>query len=142
MSTWKIDRRFDTPQNAQVLAFLRADNPSAHSDVAEELLRSAEGMAGVEPYSPDRPRCAFVMLHLEDSTIIGLAYGQSGLAYRLPDSRIAEAGRAGAQPAEGLGSNWFLLEPWSDTETLQESRRRLAHWCRVAAGATHQEDSV
>ena len=142
MSTWKIDRRFDTPPNASVLAFLRANHLSAHSDVADELVRSAEGVAGVEPYCPDLPHYAFVMLHLEDSTIIGLAYGQSGLAYRLPDSRIAEAGRAGAQPAEGLGSNWFLLEPWSDTETLQESRRRLAHWCRVAAGATHQEDSV
>ena len=142
MSTWKIDRRFDTPQNAQVLAFLHADNPSAHSDVAEELLRSADGVAGVDPYCPDLPHYAFVILHLEDSTIIGLAYGQSGLAYRLSDSRIAEAARAGAQPAEGLGSNWFLLEPWSDTETLQESRRRLAHWCRVAADAARPGHTV
>ncbi|MBW2236704.1 MAG: hypothetical protein JRG85_15055 [Deltaproteobacteria bacterium] len=99
-------------------------------------------MAGVDHYCPDLPHYAFVVLHLEDSAIIGLAYGQSGLAYRLPDSRIAEAARAGAQPAEGLGSNWFLLEPWSDTETLQESRRRLAHWCRVAAGTTHPGHTV
>ena len=136
MSAWKIDSRFDTHQNAHVLAFLRARNPSAHSDVAEELRRSAEGIPGVAHYCPDIERYAFVILYLEDSTIIGLAYGQSGLAYRLSGPRSIEAQRHGAWPADELGAGWVHFSPWTDAETLVESRRRLAHWCRIAAYAT------
>ena len=133
MPAWKIDSRFDTQQNTHVLAFLRAKNPYAHSDVAEELLRSAEGVPDVAHYCPDRNGYAFVFLHIEDSTIIGLAYGQSGLAYRLPAPLTAEAERHGAWPADELGTGWVHFSPWSDAETLPESRRRLAHWCNIAA---------
>ena len=133
MPDWKIDRRFDMQENSRVLAFLRANNPSAHSDVAEELIRSAEGVPDVAHYCPDRDRYAFVVLHLQDSTIIGLAYGQSGLAYRLPAPRTVEAERHGAWPADELWAGWVHFSPWSDAETLPESRRRLAHWCSIAA---------
>lgn len=135
MPAWNIDRRFDMPENARVLAFLRANDPSAHSDVAEMLLRSAGEVPGVAHYCPDTDRYAFVILYLEDSTIIGLAYGQSGLVYRVPDDCIFEARRGGGRPAEELGPGWIRFEPWSDAETLEESRRRLAHWCSIAAGA-------
>ena len=132
MPNWKIDTRFNTPENASVLAFLRDANPSAHSDVAEELLRSAEGIPCVAHYCPDSQSYAFVVLHLADSTIIGLAYGQSALAYRLPHHLHAEACVQRACVAEELGHDWLRFEPWSDAEKLQESRRRLGHWCRVA----------
>ena len=133
MSNWKIDTRFDIPENASVLGFLRDSNPSAHSDVAEELMRSAEGIPGIAHHCPDSQHYAFVVLHLKDSTIIGLAYGQSALAYRLPDHRHAEACEQRGWPAEELGLGWVRFEPWSDAESLQQSRRRLAHWCSVAA---------
>ena len=139
MPDWKIDTRFDTPENADVVAFLRTNNPSAHSDVAEELLRSAEGVPGVSHYCPDSKSYAFVVLHLEDSTIIGLAYGQSALAFRLPDHMHAEACEQGGWAAEELGAGWIRFEPWSDSETLDESRHRLAHWCRVAAGEQNSD---
>jgi hypothetical protein len=142
MSTWRIDSRFDRQQNTHVLAFLRAHNPSAHSDVAEELLRSAERVPGVAHYCPDLDRYAFVVLHLADSTIIGLAYGQSGLAYRLPASHIVEAERHGAWPAEEIGAGWVHFSPWSDAETLAESRHRLAHWCSIAARTTPNAPAV
>ena len=134
MPDWKIDNRFNTLENAEVVAFLRATNPSAHSDVAEELLRSAEGVPGVSYYCPDSKSYAFVVFHLEDLNIIGLAYGQSALAFRLPGYLHAEACAQRGWAAEELGAGWIRFEPWSDSETLDESRRRLAHWCRVAAG--------
>ena len=133
MPNWKIDTRFDIPENESVLAFLRDANPSAHSDVAEELLRSAERIPGVAHYCPDSQSYAFVVLHLQDSTIIGMAYGQSALAYRLPDHLHAEACEQRAWTAEELGPDWLRFEPWSEAETLQESRHRLGRWCSVAA---------
>ena len=139
MPDWKIDNRFDTPENAEVLSFLSTNNPSAHSDVAEELLRSAEGVPGVRYYCPDSKGYAFVVIHLEDSTIVGLAYGQSALAFSLPGHLHAEACEQGGWAGEELGAGWIRFEPWSDSETLDESRRRLAHWCRVAASRGRTE---
>jgi hypothetical protein len=107
MPDWTIDTRFDTPANADVLSFLRTNNPSAHSDVAEELLRSAEGVPGVSHYCPDSKSYAFVVLHLEDSTIIGLAYGQSALAFNLPGHLHAEACEQGGWTAAEVGPAGF-----------------------------------
>jgi hypothetical protein len=134
MGRWIIDQRFDTPANREVLRFLRDKNPSAHSDVADELVRSAAGIPGVEHYCPDPARYAFVVLHRRDQTILGLAWGQSALAFRLPGQRIPDATRdCGTVEAE-LGPTWVRFEPWKDHEPLSESRGRLAHWCAVAAG--------
>ena len=136
MPDWKIDTRFAIPANHDVLAFLGQTMPSAHSDVAEELLRSATGLVGVSHYCPDPDRYAFVLLHLEDSSIIGLAYGQWQLAYRLAEDRIAEALGEGASRASELGRNWIFVDPWPSGEPLRESRRRLAQCCSLAAGFT------
>lgn len=85
---------------------------------------------------------AFVVLHLEDATIIGLAYGQSGLVFRVPGDRLAEARRQGGRLSEELGPGWVSFEPWTDAESLEESRRRLARWCRIAAGQPHDGPSA
>lgn len=135
MTSWQIDPRFETPENAEVLDFLRRVGPSAHSDVAEELIRSADRLSGVSHYCPNPRNYAFVILHLPNFSIIGLAYGQSTLAYRLPESRIAQATQERASRASELGQGWFFFEPWSNNEPLRESRRRLAHWCAIAAAA-------
>jgi hypothetical protein len=135
MTPWSIDSRFSTTANVEVLRFLRSSHPSAHSDVAEELIRSGAGVAGVHRYCPDPAHYAFVALHLDDSTIIGLALGQSRLAFRLPEDRVSEAVRGGGVVDAELGPAWVRFEPWTDEETLAESRRRLARWCAVAACA-------
>lgn len=78
MHRWEIDGRFDITTNAGVLEFLRRTMPSAHSDVAEELRRSASGLDRVFNYCPDPRRYAFVLHHLADFSIIGVAYGNRG----------------------------------------------------------------
>jgi len=134
MHGWVIDERFSTEANAEVLSFLRRVNPSAHSDVAEELHRAGADLPVVRYYCPDVARYAFAVLHLEDLTIVGLAFGMSALAFRLPEDRIPEALRGGGSLADELGSGWVRFEPWTDVETLAQSRQRLARWCAVAAG--------
>lgn len=135
MNRWAIDGRFEIAANAGVLEFLRRTMPSAHSDVAEALYRSADGLAGVFYYCPDRRRDAFVLLHLADFSIIGLAYGQSSLAYRLPHESIQRAIEDGGSAAPELGSRWVYFAPWSNDEPLARSWQRLALWCSVAARA-------
>lgn len=131
---WPIDESFRTDANAEVLRFLRQGSPSAHSDVAEELTRAASGIAGLRSWCPDPARYAFVVLHREDRTIVGIAFGQAGLAFRLPEDRIVEALRDGGSIAVELGPTWARFEPWTAHESLDQSRRRLARWCAVAAG--------
>ena len=136
MPKWIIDEAFCTDANAEVLRFLRQANPSAHSDAADELTRAGAGTPTVRPYCPDYTRYAFVALHLEDLTIVGIAFGMSGVAFRVPEDRVAEALGDGGVIAVELGSRWVRFEPWTDHETLAQSRHRLAHWCAVAAGAS------
>jgi len=133
MGGWNIDRRFDTAANASVLAFLRRTMPSAHTDVADELIRSARGLAGVRSWCPDPARYAFVVLHVADGTIFGLAYGQSSLGFRLSEERGGEAAADGGRAADEIGPGWVRFEPWTGHETLETSRRRLARWCSLAA---------
>jgi len=133
MTAWYIDERFSIPANASVLAFIRDRELSAHSDVAEELTRSGSGLSSVHTWCPDPPRYAFVVLHLEDGTIIGLAYGMSGLAFRLPEHRVEEALCEGGIKAEEIGPGWIRFEPWTPEETLAQSHERLGRWCAVAA---------
>jgi len=135
MSGWRIEGRFDVPANAEVLAFLRRAQPSAHSDVADELSSSARFLRGVRTWCPDPARYAFVVLHVEDGTILAVAWGQAALAYRLPPARLDEA-RADGGLATGvpeLGEEWTRFEPWRSGETLEATRARLARWCGVAA---------
>ncbi len=131
---WDLDPDLDTPQNAGVLAFLRRVSPSAHSDVAEALIRSAADLPEVSSYCPDLARYAFVALRLPDARIIGLAWGQSALAYRLDAAGLEQALREGASVAPELGEHWARFDPWPVAQTLDESRRRLARWCARAAG--------
>jgi hypothetical protein len=132
MAAWVIRDKFRTPPNAEILRHLR--NTSAHSDVAEELTRAGATVSGVRSYCPDPARYAFVVLHLDDFTIIGLAFGQSGPAFRVPEERVQEGVRDGGALAVELGPMWVRFEPWSNHETLAQSRERLARWCAVAAG--------
>ena len=135
MAGWTIDDRLDTPANADLMRYLRREHPSAHSDVAEALTAAAAGVAGVQTYCPDRDAYAFVALHLEDFTVIGPAFGMSGLALLIPEAARGDALRDGGAHAPDLGPGWVRFEPWGEAEALAESRARLARWCAVAAGA-------
>jgi hypothetical protein len=131
---WTIDPAFETEATRAVLAFLRRANPSAHSDVAGELALAAQGAPDAHTYCPDSRRYAFVAVHLEDHTIVGLAFGMDRVAFRLPSASGADACRDGGAPCTDIGPDWVVFAAFTD-EPLRESRRRLGRWCRRALAA-------
>lgn len=141
MHRWEIDGRFDITTNAGVLEFLRRTMPSAHSDVAEELRRSASGLDRVFNYCPDPRRYAFVLHHLADFSIIGVAYGNRGSLTGCRTSGGGRRSKTGGSAATELGPHGIYFAPRSNEEPLRQSRRRLALWCSVAACFTPRTDA-
>ena len=101
--------------------------PSEQSDVADELIQSAGGLTGVSHYCPDLSRYAFVLLQIQDFSIFGLAYGQSGLTYRLPERRIADALGEGGSMALELRRNWCSSSRGQMTAHLAEAYTQAAN---------------
>lgn len=130
---WELPARLGLPANSRVLDFLREARPSAHSDVAEVLIRTAGHVGGVRCYCPDPARYAYVIAYRSDARIIGLAFGVSGLAFRLPGCCVQAALRAGGTLEPRLGSDWVRFAPWVEGESGSETLGRLADWCRLAA---------
>ena len=50
---WQLPSYLVRSSNAAVTRFLEQTSPSAHSDVVDELLLSADGLVGVSSYCPD-----------------------------------------------------------------------------------------
>lgn len=131
---WSLPDRLRLPANSRVLDFLRDARPSAHSDVAEVLVRAARCVDGVRCCCPDPARYAYVVAYRPDARIIGLAFGLSGIAFRLPSHRVRAALLAGGTPELELGSEWVRFAPWVEGESGAETLGRLVDWCRIAAG--------
>lgn len=134
---------FDTEQNTDVVAFLRRENPSAHSDIDEELGYAVSGLP-LQSFSPDRAQYAFVAWCLDNHTIVALAFGMNAIAFRLPESRISDAVRDGARIASEIGSGWVCFNPWKMKASVPDRRRVLASWCATAARvpAAHQTNEA
>jgi hypothetical protein len=132
---WLLPDRLKQPENSRVHDFVRDVRPSAHSDVAEVLIRAVDHVAGVRCYCPDPARYAYVVAYRPDARIIALAFGMSGLAFRLPGHRVRAALLAGGAAESRLGAEWVRFAPWVEGESPAETLDRLVYWCRIAAGA-------
>jgi hypothetical protein len=126
--SWPLDDKFLTARNAAILAFIRRQQPSAHSDVASVLTASAGGLAGVQWYCPDVHRYAYMVLHSRDNTIFGIAYGMQSLAFRLPPGMIPEAVTSGGSVDAAIGDEWVLFPPWGQARPEGDLQR----WCKIA----------
>ena len=80
------DEKLKTPENGDVIEFIRATNPSAHSDVGTRLMDAAKSLDGSAAYCPSWGSCAYVVLHTAGLRIFAIAYGMRGLSFRLPAS--------------------------------------------------------
>ena len=125
---WVLDPRFDVPVNAEVVHFIRANRPSAHSDVAEQLYRAIRGVPGAAFYCPDNAGYAWVVAHTSDGRIFGLAYGMRSYALRVGAEGEAEAVADGAVLAPEIGRGWICLDPFNVEVNTADMRLRLAHW--------------
>ena len=139
-TNWKIDSIFSTPPNAAVLRFLVEKSPSAHSDLVDELRLATQDLPDAYLYCPDRAKYAFFAVHRADHTIIALALGMRQIVYRLPNLLIPKAIQDGGRPFPDISPEWVSLVLDSENQTIDESRRRLGHWCRKALLAGKKEN--
>ena len=123
------DDAFKIAANDAVMAFIRRDNPFAHSGVGTRLLRLGRATPGAERYCPDYHSYAYVALHTRDKVIFAVAFGMRHIALRLPDraARDAAAGDGGT-PCAALGDAWIAFEKDAPAPRLQ-------HWCEIACRA-------
>jgi hypothetical protein len=106
------DPRFFTPENADVLAFIRRANPFSHSDVGTVVFECARRIDGACAYCPSVASCAYVVLHTTSHRIVAIAYDQRGLAIRLGGQAQAEAIAAGNRLVPAIGVDWVEIDPW------------------------------
>jgi hypothetical protein len=106
------DPRFFTPENADVLAFIRRVNPFAHSDVGSVLFDCARQIAGAQAYCPSVASYAYVVMHTPSQRIVAIAYDRRGLAVRLGPAAQADAIAAGNKLVPGIGPDWVEVDPW------------------------------
>ena len=118
------DARFQTPQNADVIEFIRRANPFAHSDVGSVAFEFAKAIPGAHAYAPAARSYSYVALHDGRDRIFAIAYGQKYFGLRLATSLIDEAGLDGAVRAPEIGSVWVTFVPWDakDKSRMQKVR--------------------
>ena len=134
---WTIDDKFRTDANADIVGFiLKSKNLSAHDEVAEALTVSATGLKGVLRYCPDVHNYAYFVLHTSAGRIFAIAFGQSGLAYRIPDERAWEAFFEGCRACDEIGPGWIMVKPWG---VLAPDASK---WCAAAYRFALGEDAA
>jgi hypothetical protein len=121
---WNLDLTYDRPENADVLAYLRREHPSAHDDAAYALEKSARGMPDVREWCPSPQEYAFVALATQSRRVFALARGMQSIVLALPAEEHAAALAAGARPCPEIGARWL--------EWLAFAGHDLARWCKTA----------
>ena len=101
---WQLPSYLVRSSNAAVTRFLESTSPSAHSDVADELLLSTDGLVGVKSHCPYVNNYSYVVLHTANNQIFGLAYGMKRLWYQVPSGFSAEVDGNGGQVLAEIGS--------------------------------------
>ena len=122
--SWTLDPSFDRPENAELLAYLRRESPSAHSDIASVLTDAARALPDTRSWCPDPAAYAFVALATRDRRIFALARGMRSLVFALPAEAHATAIAQGGRPCPEIGSNWIEWSAFPATD--------FALWCKRA----------
>lgn len=121
---WVIDNRLRNQANADVMAYLEREGPSAHDDVATALLKAANGLGEVQHYCPDAAAYSWLALHTSDCRIFALAVGMNTVAFRFSAGGFDQAVKAGGLPAPQIGTGWVEWRLGWDTD--------LKPWCKLA----------
>jgi hypothetical protein len=132
MPKWNIDPKFRIAANASIIRFLDEVSPSAHSDVASELINAVRNFDGASWYCPDIPKYAFVVVHTSENVIFGIAYGMTAYAIRIDQIDIEAALAEGAKRLPELGNDWVHFNPFDVNVSLDVSRQKLRKWTSKA----------
>lgn len=126
--------RYQIAENADVIEFIRAKNPFAHSDVGSIVFGLAKEIPGAHAYCPAPRSYAYVVLHDDGNRIFAIAFGQRGVGIRLAPSSIDAAIADGAARAPDMGPDWVTFDPWDVTDKARQQKIRA--WTeRAISGA-------
>jgi len=123
-----------TPDNADVIEFIRRKNPFAHSDVGSILFEYAKQIPGAHVYCPSARSFAYVILHDDNDRIFAIAFDQHGFGIRLAPASIDAAVGDGAVRAPEIGADWVTFNPWDVND--KSRTQKMKTWTeRASAGS-------
>jgi hypothetical protein len=135
----EFEGELDRPENQQIIKFLKAFQPSAHTDIVQLLVQSVSDLPDVQFYCPDTDNHAYYLAHTHDGVIFAAAIGMSALMFRIPQSSMSEALQKGAEVFQEVGEPWVSFNPfWPENETTQQNREatldkaELKRWAHLA----------
>ena len=122
----------DRDENSTLINYLQKTQPSAHADMVELLVNSAEGLADVTFFCPDSDNHAYYLAHTSGGVVFAAVMGMSVLLYRLPKQAVSGALAKGGEIFNELGGNWITFNPFWPERHDEHRMRDLQHWCRLS----------
>jgi hypothetical protein len=136
----EFEGQLDRPENQQIIKFLKAFQPSAHTDIVQLLVKSVSDLPDVQFYCPDTDNHAYYLAHTRDGVIFAAAIGMSALMFRIPPQSMSEALQKGGEVFQEVGEPWVSFNPfWPENEDPQQSRvatldmAELKRWSHLAS---------
>ncbi len=136
----EFEGQLDRPENQQIIKFLKAFQPSAHTDIVQLLVQSATDLPDVQFYCPDTDNHAYYLAHTRDGVIFAAAIGMSALMFRIPKSSMSEALQKGGEIFQEVGEPWVSFNPfWPEVDHAQQNRvatldmAELKRWFSLAS---------
>ena len=124
----------DAKANREVLAYLGKNQPSCHSDTAEQLFRATKKCGDCTIFSPSFASYRYVAL-LTNRRVFALGVGQFSACYRVPDDLRATALETGAVAAREIGRDWVRFELFQPDRPAPD----LAFWTLRAYNCAREE---
>ena len=126
------DERFKIPANRAVIEYIRRENPFAHSDIGDLLIRLGKLVPGAQYYCPSFSSLAYVVLHTRANVIFAIAIGMLKIDFRLPSALVSRATGRGEGAHSYVGADWLSVRPFPRGEPRAEVDTRLSRWCEGA----------
>jgi hypothetical protein len=126
------EERFKIPANHAVIEYIRCENPFAHSDIGDKLIKLAKRIPSTHYYCPSFASCAYVVLHTNANVIFAIALGMLSIEFRLPAALVSDAVANGNGKASPIGDDWLSVSPFPRGLAASANDARLLQWCTAA----------
>jgi hypothetical protein len=126
------DERFKISANQAVIEYIRRENPFAHSDIGDMLIRLGKLVPGAQYYCPSFSSLAYVVLHTKANVIFAIAIGMLKIDFRLPPALVSRTTGIGEGAHPYVGADWLSIRPFPRGEPRAEVDTRLNRWCEAA----------
>lgn len=129
----EFEDQLSRSENESMIAFLKQHQPSAHSDIVQLLVKSAEELPDIKFYCPDTDNHAYYLAHTRGGVMFGAAIGLSALMFRLPRQAVSGALVKGGEIFKEIGDDWVSFNPfWPEDEKNENILAEMKHWCKLA----------